>query len=77
LTVGFDTAPGIRLRKQGTSTTVNAFGIEGMAATSTPGVENYVGGLNASGAGTAGGGGTAGVILGSATSGFTNCSSAP
>ncbi|MEO8379360.1 MAG: hypothetical protein ABI779_06830, partial [Acidobacteriota bacterium] len=74
---GFDTAPGIRLRKQGTSTTVNAFGIEGMAATSSPGVENYVGGLNTSANGTAGGGGTSGVILGSATTGFTNCSSAP
>ncbi|MEY2481541.1 MAG: hypothetical protein QOK24_69, partial [Verrucomicrobiota bacterium] len=74
---GFDTAPGIALRKQGTSTTVNAFGIEGMAATSSPGVENYVGGLNTSANGTAGGGGTNGVILISATSGFTNCSAAP
>ena len=59
---------GIGLRKQGTSPTVNAFGIEGMTATSSPGVENYVNGLNPNGSGT---------LLVSATSGFTNCSSAP
>ena len=35
---------GIGLRKQGTSTTVHAFGIEGMAATSAPGVETFVNG---------------------------------
>ncbi len=59
---------GIGLRKQGTSTTVNAFGVEGMAATATPGVESYVAGLNPAGNG---------VLLISATSGFSNCSSAP
>ena len=59
---------GIGLRKQGTSPTVNAFGIEGMSATSSPGVESYVDGKNPSGGGT---------LLVSATSGFTNCSSAP
>jgi hypothetical protein len=59
---------GIGLRKQGTSTTVNAFGIEGMAATSSPGVEAYVAGLNPAGGG---------VFLISATSGFTNCGTAP
>jgi hypothetical protein len=74
-TDGFDTAPGISLRKQGTSTTVNAFGIEGMAATSSPGVENYVNSLNpGSASGTIGVGGT---LLLSATSGFSNCATAP
>jgi hypothetical protein len=68
------TSPGINLRKQGTDPTVNTFGIEGMAATSSPGVENYVNGLNTSTSGTFGTGGTA---LLSATSGFSNCSSAP
>ncbi len=60
--------PGIGLRKQGTSTTVNAFGIEGMAATASPGVEAFVAGLNPAGGG---------VLLISATSGFTNCGTAP
>ncbi len=74
-TDGVDTAPGISLRKQGTSTTVNAFGIEGMGATATPGVENYVNGLNpGSSSGTVGVGGT---LLLSATSGFSNCATAP
>ncbi|HEX6095152.1 MAG TPA: cadherin domain-containing protein [Thermoanaerobaculia bacterium] len=58
-------SPGLGLRKQGTSTTVHAFGVNGMAATSTPGVEAYVDGLNPAGGGT---------LLISATSGFTNCS---
>ncbi len=39
--------------------TVNTFGIEGMAATASPGVENYVNGLNTSTSGTFGVGGTA------------------
>ena len=64
------TSPGINLRKQGTDPAVNTFGIEGMAATSTPGVENYVNSLNTSTSGTFGVGGTA---LLSATSGFSNC----
>jgi large repetitive protein len=59
---------GIGLRKQGTNSTINDFGIEGMAATSSPGVESYVDGLNPNGGAT---------ILISATSGFSNCSSAP
>lgn len=59
---------GIGLRKQSTSPTVNAFGIEGMTATSTPGVESHVDGLNPNGGGT---------LLVSATSGFSNCSTAP
>lgn len=59
---------GIGLRKQGTSTTVHAFGVEGMAATSSPGVETYVAGLNPAGNG---------VLLISATSGFSNCAAAP
>ncbi|MDX6269981.1 MAG: large repetitive protein [Acidobacteriota bacterium] len=66
--VGQPAALGIGLRKQGTSTTVNAFGIEGMAATATPGVETFVNGQNPAGGGT---------LLISATSGFSNCSSAP
>ena len=59
---------GIGLRKQGTSTAVDIFGIEGMAATSTPGIESYVSGLNPAGNG---------VLLISATSGFSNCNTAP
>ncbi|EMR02768.1 beta strand repeat-containing protein [Cesiribacter andamanensis] len=59
---------GIGLRKQGTSSTVNAFGIKGMAATSSPGVEAFVNAANPSGGGT---------LLISATSGFTNCTSSP
>ena len=59
---------GLGLRKQGTSTTINAFGVEGMAATATPGVEAYVASLNPAGGG---------VLLISATSGFSNCGSAP
>jgi len=55
---------GIGLRKQGTVTTTNDFGINGMAATSSPGVESYVDGLNPAGGGT---------LLLSATSGFSNC----
>ena len=64
------TSPGINLRKQGTDPAINTFGIEGMAATASPGVENYVNGLNTSTSGTFGTGGTA---LLSAQSGFTNC----
>ena len=64
------TSPGINLRKQGTVTTVNVFGIEGMVATASPGVENYVNSQNTSTPGTFGVGGTA---LLSATTGFTNC----
>jgi len=56
---------GIGLRKQGTLPGTNAFGVNGMAATSSPGVETYVNGLNPAGGGT---------VLLSATSGFTNCS---
>jgi hypothetical protein len=56
---------GIGLRKQGTVSTTNAFGVNGMAATSSPGVESYVNGLNPAGNGT---------LLLSATSGFSNCS---
>jgi hypothetical protein len=39
-------APGIGLRKQGTNSTINDFGIVGMAATSTPNVENFVNSQN-------------------------------
>jgi len=56
---------GIGLRKQGTVTTTHDFGVNGMAATSSPGVETYVNGLNPAGNGT---------LLISATSGFSNCS---
>jgi hypothetical protein len=57
-------ALGIGLRKQGTNPAVNVYGVVGMAATSTPGVETYVDSLNPAGGGTQ---------LLSATSGFTNC----
>jgi hypothetical protein len=56
---------GISLRKQGTNPAVNVYGIVGMAATSSPGVEAYVNTQNPAGGGT---------TLVSATSGFTTCS---
>jgi hypothetical protein len=62
---GSGVSTGIGLRKEGTVSTTNAFGINGMAATASPGVESYVDGLNPAGGGTQ---------LTSATSGFTNCS---
>ncbi len=71
-TLAPNTASGIGLRKQGTTTTTNDFSINGMAATASPGVENYVGGLNP--ASTTGTFGTTGTDLVSATSGFSNCS---
>jgi hypothetical protein len=55
---------GIGLRKQGTDPNINKFSINGMAATSSPGVEAYVSGLNPAGNG---------VLLISAASGFTSC----
>jgi Bacterial Ig domain/Cadherin domain/RTX calcium-binding nonapeptide repeat (4 copies) len=66
------TSPGINLRRQIAAGVV--FGIEGMTATDSPGVENYVNGLNTSTSGTFGVDGTA---LLSATTGFSNCSTAP
>ena len=63
-------SPGIALRKQGTDPAINTFGIEGMTATASPGVENFVNSLNTSASGTFGVGGT---TLLSAQSGFTNC----
>ncbi|MCM3901363.1 MAG: hypothetical protein ND866_06635 [Pyrinomonadaceae bacterium] len=71
------TGAGIGLRKQGTNATINDFGIEGMGATSSPGVENFVGGLNPGSADGIGDGSVNGVLLISAASGFSNCSSAP
>jgi hypothetical protein len=56
---------GIGLRKQGTNPAVNAYAVNGMAATATPAVEAYVNGLNPAGGLTQ---------LLSATSGFSNCS---
>jgi hypothetical protein len=55
---------GIGLRKQGTVSNQFTFGINGMAATASPGVETYVNGLNPAGGGT---------LLISAASGFSNC----
>jgi hypothetical protein len=55
---------GIGLRKQGAVTTTNDFGVDGMSATSSPGVESYVDSQNPAGNGT---------LLISATSGFSNC----
>jgi hypothetical protein len=65
---GSGVATGIGLRKQGTNPAVNVFGIEGMAATASPGVEAFVNGQNPAGGGT---------TLTMGTSGFANCSSAP
>jgi hypothetical protein len=60
---------GIGLRKQGTSTTINSFGIEDMTGTgASPDVENYVNGKNPTGGGT---------LLVSATSGFTSVNRHP
>ncbi|HEV8583305.1 MAG TPA: Ig-like domain-containing protein [Thermoanaerobaculia bacterium] len=69
-------ADGIGLRKQGTSSTVHAFAVDGMVATSSPGVETYVHGLNSSADGTTDAD-ALGVTLISATSGFTNCTFVP
>jgi len=55
---------GIGLRKQGTAPATDAFGVVGMGATASPGVESYVAGLNPAGGG---------VFLISALSGFTSC----
>ncbi len=65
ISAGSNGTQGIGLRKQGTNPNVNTFAINGMAATASPGVENYVNGLNPAGGGT---------LLISATSGFSNCS---
>ncbi len=68
-------APGIGLRKQGTSTTVNAFGIEGLSPSpaGTPAVESHVNALNPNSAsGGSSGGGIGGTLLISASSGFTS-----
>jgi hypothetical protein len=62
---GSGVSTGIGLRKEGTVPATNTFGVNGMAATATPGVESYVDGLNPGGGGT---------LLTSASSGFTNCS---
>ncbi|HEV7509691.1 MAG TPA: IPTL-CTERM sorting domain-containing protein [Thermoanaerobaculia bacterium] len=62
---GSGVSTGIGLRKEGTVATTNAFGVNAMAATASPGVESFVDGLNPAGGGT---------LLTSATSGFTNCS---
>ena len=56
---------GMGLRKQGTDPAVDTFSVNGMAATSSPGVEAFVDGLNPAGGGT---------LLISATSGFSSCS---
>ncbi len=53
---------GIGLRRQTTNT--NTFGINGMSATATPGIESFVNGLNPAGTGT---------LLISGTTGFSNC----
>ena len=59
---------GIGLRKQGTTSTVNDFGIEGLTVPFSPGVQVFVNGQNPAGGGT---------LLISAESGFSNCSTAP
>ena len=61
---------GIGLRKQGSSTAVNVFGIRNLSPSpaGTPTVENLVNAQNPSGGGT---------LLISATTGFTSCTTAP
>jgi hypothetical protein len=71
-TGGSGGSQGIGLRKEGSNAAVNVFGIVGMSATSSPAVEQYVDGLNSSVPAPFGDGD--GVVLLSATSGFTNCS---
>jgi hypothetical protein len=72
-TAGTGLSPeGIGLRKQGTASTTNDFGVNGMAATSTTGVETYVDGLNPASSVNPGTG--LRTLLISATSGFSNCS---
>ena len=61
--VGQPAALGIGLRRQAAPGT-NVFGVVGMAATATPGVETFVNGQNPAGGGT---------LLLSATSGFSSC----
>jgi hypothetical protein len=68
------TSPGINLRRQTTGT--NVFGIKGMAATATPGVENFVNAQNTSSSGSAGFG-VGGTALLSGTTGFSNCANSP
>ena len=51
-TAGFPAALGIGLRKQGNVAGQFTFGVVGMAATASPGVETYVNGLNPAGGGT-------------------------
>jgi len=77
-TAGSGSVAGIGLRRQ--STNANVFGVEGMGATSSPGVEQYVGNGAGKNPGTANGVGDGsfnGVLLLSATTGFSNCSAAP
>lgn len=70
---------GINLRKEGNVATVHDFGIEGMAATSSPGVEQFVGTANPGSQASADGRPSPEnrVLLISGTAGFTNCSTAP
>ncbi|MGH6690817.1 MAG: beta strand repeat-containing protein, partial [Gammaproteobacteria bacterium] len=71
-TAGTGGADGIGLRKQGTNPAVHAYAVDGMVATSSPGVETYVHGLNSSADGSLDAD-MLGVTLISATSGFSNC----
>ncbi|MFF2274574.1 beta strand repeat-containing protein [Agromyces sp. NPDC058126] len=66
--------PGIGLAKLSTDPSTNDFGIEGLAGTASPAVENHVNGLNTSASGDVGLGGT---LLTGAMSGFTACSDGP
>ncbi len=76
-TAGSGSAAGIGLRKQGTTATVHDFSVHGMVATSSPGVEQFVGnGAGGQNPGIANGaaGSVNGVLLISAASGFSSCS---
>jgi hypothetical protein len=71
-TAGSGGAPGIGLRRQATPATV--FAVNAMAATATPGVEQYVSGLNPGSAFGEPAFGAFRAYLIAATTGFSQCS---
>ncbi len=74
-TAGSGGHEGIGLRKEGSVPTTHAFGVVGMSATATPGVETYVGNTGQNPGAANGSFGITGVLLiaSAGMSGFTNC----